>query len=236
MSAPIIRTAGEAAAERSRSMPALRRDARPSQRRSGENERSHRGVRVPAQLELRASSSDAGLLTFEGHATAYEQPYVMYDWYGEYSEVVTAGAGTKTLAQTVPALDVTLNLGHDQLRRIASTVAPERLLMLDENDTGLHVLAEQLDAEDADVKYIAPKLRSGLITEMSFAFRITRGSWSPDYTEYRIDEYDLHRGDVAIVGYGANPHTDGALRKQQVVDDEQRAAIRARRVRLALAG
>jgi hypothetical protein len=28
--------------------------------------------------------------------------------------------------------------------------------------------------------------------------------------EYHINEVDIHRGDVAIVGYGANPHTAGA--------------------------
>jgi hypothetical protein len=45
---------------------------------------------------------------------------------------------------------------------------------------------------------------------MSFKFRITRGEWSPDWDEFHIKEYDIHRGDVAIVGYGANPHTQGA--------------------------
>jgi hypothetical protein len=36
--------------------------------------------------------------------------------------------------------------------------------------------------------------------------------WSPDYTEYRIDAFDIHRGDVSIVGYGANPATTAELR------------------------
>ena len=36
--------------------------------------------------------------------------------------------------------------------------------------------------------------------KMSFRFFITQGSWSPDWTEYHIDGYDIHRGDVAIVG------------------------------------
>jgi hypothetical protein len=50
---------------------------------------------------------------------------------------------------------------------------------------------------------------------MSFRFRIERGSWSPDWSTYAIEGYDIHRGDVAIVGYGANPHTQGAGMRSQ---------------------
>jgi hypothetical protein len=70
-----------------------------------------------------------------------------------------------------------------------------------------------------------PKLRSGLIDEMSFAFRIEAGVWSPDYTEYRIDKVDIHRGDVAIVGYGANPFTDGSVREPAKSDAKARALL-----------
>lgn len=197
---------------------------RPRQRRSDEQQSAGRGARMPARCEIRAkngSNDAAGPQEFFGHATAFERGYEMWDWYGPYTEIVSDGAADVTLAQTVPPLDTTLNLGHDQLRRIASTVAPDRLLRLSVESythddgspaSGLAVLADNLDPEDYDVRYIAPKLRSGLITEMSFAFRITSGQWSPDYMEYRINAFDIHRGDVAIVGYGANSHTDGALR------------------------
>ena len=209
-----------------RALNTAQRVDRPRQRRSSEPLNTGAGARMPARCEIRAKSGAAdmtGPLEFFGHATAFERGYEMYDFWGPYTEVVSEGAADVTLAQTVPPLDTTLNLGHDQLRRIASTVAPERLLRLSVESythedggaaSGLAVLADNLDPEDYDVRYIAPKLRSGLITEMSFAFRIIRGQWSPDYTEYRIDQFDLHRGDVAIVGYGANPHTDGALRNK----------------------
>lgn len=39
----------------------------------------------------------------------------------------------------------------------------------------------------------------------------------PRITEYRIDEYNIHRGDVAIVGYGANPYTSSELRTAPAV-------------------
>jgi phage head maturation protease len=75
------------------------------------------------------------------------------------------------------------------------------------------------------VAYIAPKLRSGLVDEMSFAFRIESGQWSPDYTEYRINRFDIHRGDVAIVGYGANPYTVGSLRQESAPTSSRARAL-----------
>jgi hypothetical protein len=225
-----------------------RRDSRPSQRRSDEQQGAGRGVRMPARCEIRAKDGGTDLtgpLEFFGHATAFERGYEMWDWYGPYTEIVSDGAADVTLAQTAPPLDTTLNLGHDQLRRIASTVAPDRLLRLSVESythddgspaSGLAVLADNLDPADYDVRYIAPKLSSGLITEMSFAFRITSGQWSPDYMEYRINAFDIHRGDVAIVGYGANPHTDGALRGNRTPATRDSDAVAARvRTLVALA-
>src|SRR5438105_2874995 len=92
------------------------------------------------------------------------------------------------------------------LAEAAETRAGGSLQLSEEtiDDTeGLLVRAPSLDPEDVDVAYIAPKLRAGLVDEMSFRFRIDAGSWSPDWTEYHIEQYDIHRGDVAIVGYGA---------------------------------
>ena len=142
----------------------------------------------------------------------------MWDMWGPYTEIVSAGAFADSLARA--DLDVPLVLGHDQLRRIARTT--NGTLSLEESDAGLVVRAE-LDPSDPDVAYIAPKLRAGLIDEMSFAFRITAGQWSPDYSEFRIIAAELHRGDTAIVGFGANPFTQSALRAAP--DTPRRAAV-----------
>ncbi|MEF3405285.1 HK97 family phage prohead protease [Agromyces sp. CCNWLW203] len=155
---------------------------------------------------------------FTGLATAYERPYDMWDFFGPYTEVMAAGAGAVSLAQA--GLDVPLVLQHDPLRRIARTTNGS--LILAETDEGLEVNAPNLDLEDRDVAYIVPKIRAGLIDEMSFAFRIVRGQWSPDYTEFRIEEYDIHRGDVAIVGYGANPYTLSDVRAAPITLEETR--------------
>lgn len=182
---------------------------RPSHRRYAEEPSAHVASRVLTRrgLEVRDSSGGSGL-DFSGYASVTETPYEMWDFFGPYTEIVSLGAFTKTLAQA--DLDVPLVLNHDSLRRIARTT--NDTLALSEDDIGLLCLAAGLDGADADVAYIAPKIRSGLIDEMSFKFSIVAGMWSPDYTEYRIDQVDIHRGDVAIVGYGANPATSAELR------------------------
>lgn len=180
---------------------------RPAQRRSLETAGSPPVARVAATEEIRASSAGDGL-HFHGLASATDTPYEMWDMFGPYTEIVTAGAFGKTLAQ--PNLDVPLVLNHDSLRRIADTVTGT--LSLAETERGLEADAPNLDPKDQDVAYIVPKIRAGLIREMSFRFQITKGQWSPDWMEYHIEEVELQRGDVAIVGYGANPHTSSELR------------------------
>jgi HK97 family phage prohead protease len=211
---------------------------RPRQRRNAEE--STAPARVTSRirdLSLRASDDGAGLLIFDGYASVTDAAYEMWDMFGPYTEKVTPGAFGTTLARS--DLDTPLVLQHQDLRRIARTTNGS--LDLSEDDNGLRVLAPKLDPADRDVDYIVPKLRSGLIDEMSFKFSITRGSWSPDWMEYHIEEVDIHRGDVAIVGYGANPHTTGAglraaadpLDVVRELDDEQaRAAYETLRARL----
>jgi HK97 family phage prohead protease len=196
---------------------------RPSKRQNPDGTRAAARAHL-ADVHVRAAEGDSGLVRFDGHASVTETPYEMYDYFGPYNEVVSAGAFDATLNRS--DLDVPFVLGHDQLRRIARTTNGSLQLSMD--DHGLAVLAD-LDPADRDVDYILPKLRSGLVDEMSFAFRITRGVWSPDYTEYRIDEVDIHRGDVAIVGFGANPFTDTGSR------GEPAAATRSPKALLALA-
>ena len=199
------------------------RSHRPAQRRAapddapGRARASFRGnlaITRAGQLDPETPAEDATEdpgadvpLHFDGYATVYESPYEMWDMFGPYTEIVSQDAFNATLARD--DLDVPLVLAHDQMRRIARTTLGT--LRLSMTEPGLTVDAD-LDPTDLDVQYIAPKLRAGLIDEMSFAFRIVSGQWSPDYTEYRINEVEIHRGDVAIVGWGANPHTTAELR------------------------
>ncbi|MFG2276966.1 HK97 family phage prohead protease [Streptomyces chartreusis] len=198
-----------AAAAAARAQNVRQRADRPSQRRSAEQAGSRATVRAALSGVQVRDADDGTTMEFRGHASVYEAGYEMWDMFGPYTEIVSEGAGRDSLARA--DLDVPLVLGHDQLRRMARTTTGT--LILTEDATGLSVYAPVLDPTDYDVAYIAPKLRAGLVDEMSFAFRIEAGQWSPDYTEYRINRYDIHRGDVAIVGYGANPNTVGSLRQ-----------------------
>ena len=110
---------------------------RPSQRRSAEHGSSTRAP-FRAAVQLRAKGDDESVLQFDGLAAATEQGYEMWDWYGPYTEIVSAGAFANTLARS--GLDVPLVLGHDQLRRIARTT--NGTLTLEETDEGLRVLAD----------------------------------------------------------------------------------------------
>ena len=227
MSKPILLSREDAAAARRASV--VTRATEPGQRRCAAAPGAGLERMVTrADIALR-DKADSSTLEFDGYATVYERGYEMWDWYGPYTEVMEAGAGEDSLK--TPNLDVPLVLQHLQLHRIARTTNGS--LLLNEDDNGLRTLAPELDPTDLDVQLIAPKLRSGLIDEMSFAFRITEGVWSPDYTEYRIKSYDIHRGDVAIVGFGANPFTSGGLRAESDLrsllrdasDDEARSVL-----------
>jgi hypothetical protein len=52
-------------------------------------------------------------------------------------------------------------------------------------------------------------MERGDLDEMSFAFRVVRQDWAPDWSQRDIREVDLNKGDVSVVNYGANPHTAG---------------------------
>lgn len=233
-------TRQQAAQERAAGM--AQRADRPSQRRCDEERSGHGGLApVSARLvrsEIRGALDGDGPLVFEGMASVTGQGYEMWDWYGPYTEFVHVGAFAETLAQE--DLDVPLVLDHVSSRRLARTGNASSPLILSEvtsgETTGLKVLAPSLPKDDQDVRYIVPKLESGLIDEMSFRFRITSGRWNEDWDEYHIHAVDIHRGDVAIVGYGANPHTAGAgLRGDAAPMVARSKENDLARVRLALA-
>lgn len=169
-----------------------------------------------SRIELRGALDGSGPLVFDGFASVTDRGYEMWDMFGPYTEFVHVGAFTETLASNP---DVPLVLDHVSSRRIARTGNASSPLLLTEvttgDTTGLHVLAPSLDPNDPDVRYIAPKLKSGLIDEMSFRFMITSGRWNDAFDEFHIHATDINRGDTSIVGFGANPFTAGSGLRQQ---------------------
>ena len=158
-----------------------------------------REARTISGTEIR-SSVDGNTMTLDGYASVTETSYDM----GWYKERIARGAFQETLAKQP---DTQLLINHEGLP-LART---GRNMTLTEDDRGLHVLA-QLDATDPDVQRLASKMQSGLIDQMSFAFRVMKQTWDEDYTDRCITEVSLDRGDVSVVNQGASPTTFATLR------------------------
>lgn len=174
-----------------------------------------------------AGSKNSTSVRFEGFASVTGAAYRMWDYYGEYDELVEVGAFEQTLAQT--DLDVPLVLDHVSSRRLARTgnaSSPLELAEITDGDTtGLRSIAPTMQLSDPDVAYIVPKLDSELIDEMSFRFTIEAGRWNDEFTQYTIQRVNIHRGDVSIVGYGASPHTAGSGLRDQVDPADRQLAL-----------
>lgn len=198
------------AAERRAEAVGARRGSRPQQRRAAERSSITRGwtAGFAGGMTIRAQADDGALLEFGGSASVYNRFYEMWDMFGPYEEQVASGAGAVSLARS--DLSVPLVIDHEPIRRLALTTLGT--LNVHETPDALRVEAT-LDPSDPDVAYAVPKVRSGLLSEMSFRFVIDEGEWNDDYTQFTINRYDIHRGDVSIVGYGANPYTSGSVRE-----------------------
>lgn len=168
----------------------------------------------PAEAEVRFTSEvrakkvmrdDMEWYEVEGYASAFEQGYEMWDMFGPYTEVVSKGAADATLAAD-PEVVFRFNHGGTPM---ASTRNGRLTLWAD--DAGLGQRA-WLNPKRSDVQLLVQAIEDADVREQSFMFRITSGQWSPDYTEYRINSFDLERGDVGPVTYGANPHTSVSAR------------------------
>lgn len=190
------------------------------------------GRSQPFSAQLRSSEVERNgktLRQLDGYASVVERSYTMYDFFGPYDEVIDAAAFDATLSRDP---DVAFLLNH---RGMTMARTKNGTLELSVDETGLHSRAF-VNPERSDVRDLVTAIDDGDVDEMSFAFVIVRGQWSPDYTEYRILEVDLDRGDVSAVNYGANPHTSIMARQRELfqqLDGLEGAALRAAQERIA---
>lgn len=168
----------------------------------------------PVKLEVRAAAGGGGKAKLTGYASVTETVYEMWDWLGPYGEVVRAGAFAKTLGENA-GVQLLLNHGGLSMAYTRNSVGPT--LRLAEDSTGLHMEAD-VNTERPDVRTMVAAIEDGDVDEMSFAFRCTRQQWSPDYDQRDILEVDMHRGDVSVVNFGANPDTSVEARGVELVD------------------
>ena len=175
-------------------------------------------------LELRAGSTASDPVKVTGYACTTETPYEMEDWAGTYTEIVRAGAFTKTLAEQA---DVRLLLNHDGIP-LARTKSGT--LNLAEDEAGLKFDAD-LDPSSSVVQDVRSAMQRGDLDQCSFAFRVTRQEWSRDYEQRDILEVELY--DVSLVTYPANPTTSASLRSALMA--ELRSMVPAARAKAVLA-
>lgn len=174
------------------------------------------------KLQVRAATEGAGgAITLDGYATITDEPFEMFDFYGPYTEVIQAGAFARTLNAS-PEVQLLLNHGG-----MSMAYTKAGTLRLEEDDHGLHMSAD-LNAARHDVSDMLTAIEDGNVDEMSFAFRVTRQKWSPDYEQRDILEVDLHRGDVSVVNFGANYHTEGSLTVSRSADFDRMPEAEAR--------
>lgn len=170
--------------------------------------------RVARGFELRADAGSGGTVV-AGLASVTETPYEMWDMFGPYTEVVALDAFDATLAAD-PLVEFTVNHGAGGGKPMAHTRTGSLVLEAikeadgDDGETGLHYEATVNPARH-DVSDTIIAMQDGDLAEASFKFRIVRGLWSPDWTQYRIEEVDLERGDVSAVNFGANPFASSGV-------------------------
>lgn len=172
----------------------------------------HRSIPIE-RVELRDSDDDDNEIVLEGYASTFEE-YEMYGGPAQYGwiERIDPKAFDITLREK-PDLHLLINHAGMPLARTKSGN-----LDLVADTTGLKVVA-RLDKRDPEVQSLAVKMERGDMDEMSFAFRVKAQSWraadgfeDDDQSDRTITEVSLHKGDVSVVNWGANPNTSVGLR------------------------
>ena len=165
------------------------------------------------RLELRETDETDNEYVLSGYASTFQE-YEMYGGPANYGwiERIDPGAFNKTL-QAKPDLHLLLNHDGAPLARTKSGT-----LSLSTDNHGLKVEA-RLDKRDPEAQSLAVKMQRGDLDEMSFAFRVKAQEWraadgfEEDDQSYRtITEVSLHKGDVSVVNWGANPTASAGIR------------------------
>lgn len=153
----------------------------------------------PAEFEVRSVAGAPQKMELRGYASTFTS-YDMFDMFGPYTEVARAGMFSKTLSETP---DVAYLANHEGLT-MARTASGS--LTLEQDTTGLLTVAK-VNTNRQDVRDLVTAIEDGDVDQMSFAFRVVRQEWSPDFTQRDLIEVDINRGDVSAVNFGASPNT-----------------------------
>jgi HK97 family phage prohead protease len=156
------------------------------------------------EFEVRESGGTAHV---EGYASIFDKGYDILGGpeAGGWTEHVNRSAFKRTLSENPDVVVLENHTGGPLARTKSGTLA------LATDSTGL-IPRFDLDLRDPQAKSVFIKLDRKDYDEMSFAFRVKAQTWSDNETVRGLDEVSLHKGDVSIVNYGANPYTSVGLR------------------------
>lgn len=150
-------------------------------------------------LEVRALGNGNTLF---GYAAVWDSPSEPMP----FVEFVRRGAFTKTLND---GADVRLLIDHSGVPLARSKSGT---LVLEEDEKGLRVEAD-LDPANPDAQRVLSAMKRGDLSQMSFAFRTIKDSWSKDRMTRELREVQLF--DVSVVTYPAYEETVAELRAKQ---------------------
>ena len=156
------------------------------------------------EFEVRATNNTVHV---EGYASIFDKGYDIGGGpdVGGWTESVNRSAFKTTLAAKPDVVLLENHTGGPLARTKSGTLG------LATDSTGL-ISSFDLDQRDPQAKSVYIKLDRGDYDEMSFAFRVKANTWSDDGALRSLDEVSLHKGDVSIVNFGANPFTAVGLR------------------------
>ncbi len=169
--------------------------------------------RATAKFEIRDADTSGDDLVLVGYASTFE-PYDMYGGPQNYGwiEQLDPHAFDKTLREKP---DLHLLINHEGMP-LARTKSGTLTLSVDSH--GLRT-ESRLDRSDPDVQRLEAKMRRGDMDEMSFAFRVKAQKWEAapgfeedDQSKRTLIEVSLHKGDVSVVNFGANPTTHAEIK------------------------
>lgn len=170
--------------------------------------------------EIRAEEDNNTLV---GYAAVFDSPSEPMP----FTEFVRRGAFAKTLND---GADVRLLIDHEGVP-LARTKSGT--MSLEEDERGLKVEAE-LDPANPDAMRVLSAMRRGDMTQMSFAFRTIKDSWSNDRSVRELKEVQLY--DVSIVTFPAYEETVAELRSRSetaMVDVASSLLIRKNQLAIA---
>jgi HK97 family phage prohead protease len=138
-----------------------------------------------------------------GYASLFDSPYPV-------GGGPDAGGWLETVDRR--AFDVTLGAKpdvHFLINHEGVTLARTKSGTLNLATDSKGLIAEaRIDRRDPAGASLEVKMQRGDLDEMSFAFRTVRQSWNDDYTDRRLVEVNIDKGDVSVVNNGANEQTN----------------------------